>query len=345
MKMQMVGAALIFFHRQNTFLYFHKLLPNLVFLKPQVPLTFVNAIVCFSYKVSAGSLQGFPAKFVPLLRDAIITEEMLEHNELSSCFIPGLYEAQHAITLFCHTFTIAPLCWDQQQPSTSTKKAPQSVSGAPDDEKYLMMCLLPTIPDEKLSQHIPPSSNLVPLLVTFTDDCVPLGCFSSTICCLLSTFKWEISVEVDEKRQNTPECLKHNIVSLFHPNLPVKKIVLIDSVRHITVYIDTDEIDYELLPEICSQVRETVTGAVKKVLDIMTLTEIEVSPAVLCPCETSSEAHSAHHFKMKSKNFIRCSIKSTCFKKAQDRHMMWLGIEQGHLTNESIPELSQSSKH
>ena len=38
MKPEEVEAALIFFHRQFTLLYFRRILPNLVFTKPQMPL-------------------------------------------------------------------------------------------------------------------------------------------------------------------------------------------------------------------------------------------------------------------------------------------------------------------
>ena len=56
MSSEVVWAALIYFHRHNIFLYFQYVLPNLVFLGPQVPLDFVNAIVAFSYKVKSGAL-------------------------------------------------------------------------------------------------------------------------------------------------------------------------------------------------------------------------------------------------------------------------------------------------
>ena len=308
MNGEVVKAALVFFHRHNTFLYFRHVLPDVVFVRPQIPLDFVNAIVRFSYRVSAGDIHGIPAKFVLWLEHAIITEEMLSHDELSSCFIPGLYEAQHAIKLFCHTFTIAPLSHDRQQPKTSEKSL-QPTSGMPSGcKEYLMMCLLPAIPNEELPEHIPSSSHIVPLVVKFTDDCVPLSCFGCTISCLLSTFKWEVNRKVD----GTPNCLAHNIVSLFDPELSVK-IVLVDSTRHIAVHIDED--DREFLPEISSQVRETVFGAVKKVFDVMKLTEIEVSPAVLCPCSESSEAHCAsycaRHFKQKTQHILRCPKTNT----------------------------------
>ena len=103
MNSEVVQAALIYFHRHNIFLYFQDVLPNLVFLAPQVPLdfvnaivafSFVNAIVAFSYKVKSGALPALKAKYVRFCNEGIITEEMLsDHKSLSSCFVPGIYES------------------------------------------------------------------------------------------------------------------------------------------------------------------------------------------------------------------------------------------------------------
>ena len=94
MSSEVVRAALIYFHHHNVFLYFQDVLPNLVFLAPQVPLDFVNAIVAFSYKVKSGAIPALKAKYVRFCNEGIITEEMLcDHRSLSSCFVPGIYES------------------------------------------------------------------------------------------------------------------------------------------------------------------------------------------------------------------------------------------------------------
>ena len=129
-------------------------------------------------------------------------------------------------------------------------------------------------------------------------------------------------------------------MSLFDPELPVE-IILVDSTRHITVCIDADEEDREFFPEICSQVRETVLGALEKVLDVMRLTEIQVSAAVLCPCKESSEAHCASHFKLMTKYFLRCSKTNAHVGRAQEEHMMWrCSDKQSPPRNESSESLS-----
>ena len=319
MNREMVQAALVLFHRQNTFIYFRHVLPNHIFVKPQVPLDCVNGIVRFSYRVGDGELKGFPAKFVPLLKDGIITEEMLNHKELSFLFIPGFYEPSHVIKLLSHTFNIAPLNHDIQQTKKELLQPMPSVSSNCEDE-YLMMCLLPAIPDQELHCKIPSSSDIVPLVVKFNNDCVPMSCFSSTISCLLSTYNWKVSRKADD---GTPECLAHNVTSLFDPDLPVT-IVVVDANRQIEVYLESDEEDRDILPEICSKVVETVFGAIHKVFDVMRLTEIEISPAVLCPCQDKSVAHSACHYTALKRDYLRCSKTNARVGKAQAQHMMWL---------------------
>ena len=105
MSQEIVVAALVLFHRQNTFLYFHNVLPNYVFIKPQVPLDIVNSIVAFSYK----KLQGVSAELSSQLENGIITGKLLGYDQISPHFQTGVYEVQDAIRLFCHTLTIAPL--------------------------------------------------------------------------------------------------------------------------------------------------------------------------------------------------------------------------------------------
>jgi hypothetical protein len=188
-------------------------------------------------------------------------------------------------------------------------------------KEYLMMCLLPAIPEHELNQHIPLSSDIAPLVLKFTDDSVPLNCFNGMIACLFSEFNWCIS-----KDSHPTLNLSYNRVFLFDPDLLVN-IVLVDSIRHITVYIDAHEEDRDKFPEICSHVRYTVFGAVDLVLDNMRRTEIEVLPAFLCPCSCreSSELHCACHSEVMNTDYLCCSKTNARICKAQKEHMIWLG--------------------
>ena len=313
MKNEVVQAALVFFHRNNTFLYFREVLPNLVFVRPQIPLDFVNAVVLFSYKISDGHARGFLASIADSLKNGVITEEMLGFDEFSACFVPGLYGPRQAIELSCHTFTVAPLSHKKwSEPST------KSAQHMPDSEnsKYLMMCLLPAIPDELLRQYIPSTSKMVPLVVKFSDDCVPLGCFGSIISCLLSCYNWSVNSTDDD----SPECLYCNIASLFCPTLYLK-VVLVDTADHIEVYVDEDVDCLHL-----RKVREEVFGAIRTV-SYITDSEIEVSPAVLCPCQKVSRPHTASLGEVCSKEYLLCSRKQWKGE-PQEKYAMWFGEKQ-----------------
>ena len=318
MNAEVVGAALIFFHRQITLLYFQSVLPHLVFTKPQVPLDFINAVVKFSYKVNSGILKGCPANLASSLRDGIITEEILDHELLKKWFIPDLYEPHHAIEMLLHNFNIAPLSREPQfKEGIIQPEIP--IPSKRKKREYLMMSLVPAIPDKDLCRHLPKASDVAPLLVKFTNDCVPLSCFSSTVSCLLSMYDWLCRSE-----GGSPECLAHNMVSLYSPNLPVK-IVLLDAANHVEIYIHAKKkIEQELLPDICTEVRDTVFAAIRDVFDTMQLTRIDVTSAFLCPCCTASDSHSASVYTFRSKWFLRCSKTGASEGQAEEKHIIWL---------------------
>ena len=338
MNSETVRAALIFFHRQITFLYFRDVLPDLVFTKPQVPLDCINAIVQFSYKVGSGELRGVSEELTTSLRDGVITEEILSHKLLSKCFIPDLYEPRHAIDLLCHTFTLAPLSRDSQTTPDSGSAAVETNPSTPikrEKREYLMMSLRPAIPTKNIPLHLPPPSKIPPLVVQFTHNCVPLSCFSRTISCLLAMYNWKLS----RAKGGSPQCLAHNVVSLFKPQMP-GHIVLVDTGHsfqvHVTPGRDTDRND---MSKICFQVKETIFTAIKQVFDCLHLAGIEASPAFSCPCNTKPLSHSASPSLFNSKWFLQCFITGESVGAADDHHLMWLEAPAAETEKPSLPKL------
>ena len=318
MSQEMVVAALVLFHHQNTFLYFHHVLPNHVFIKPQVPLDIVNSIVAFSYK----KLQGVPAKLVSQLENGIVTEELLGYDQISPHFQTGVYEVQDAIRLFCHTLTIAPLHHEED----AARPVPDS------EREYLMMCLKPSIPDQELHRYIPTSSDTVPLVVRFSSGCVPLGYFGSTISCLLSKYRWEVVRGED----GTPKCLAHNIASLHDPQLLVN-VLLVDFTQYLELHVSCNLGIHRLPPNTCSLVLTTVLGAIEKVFEIMRLGEdkMEISPAVICSCTKVKEKHLARFTRHGSEYFLLCL--QNIFE-PDEKQMLWMGNETAN-TKPTLPQL------
>ena len=343
MKPEEVEAALIFFHCQFTLLYFRPILPNLVFTKPQTPLECINAVVKFSYKVESGDVMGIPGKLVSSLKDGIITEEILSHEQLTQCFIPGLYEPCDAIDLLCHTLTLAPLSREVQStpdschPATSTPPPPIKR----EKREYLMMCLQKPIPNKDLPQHLPPPCEIAPLVVQFTKNCVPLSCFSRTISCLLAMYDWKLSR--DDK--GSLQCLAHNVVSLYKPRTP-GQIVLVDSGNSFQVHIRPGRgIDRNDMAKVCFQVKETLFTAIKQVFDILHLDGISASPAFSCPCERESLSHFASPDLFNSKWHLYCSITDECVGPATDHHLLWLDTAATETETPSLPKLLELDIH
>ena len=329
MSGEVVEAALVLFHRQNTFLYFRHVLPNHVFVNPQVPFDVVNGIVRFSYKVSAGKVKGFTAKYVSQFKGGVITQELLNYDKISSHFQEGFYEIKDAIKLFCYTFTLAPL-----KPYSPKEKI------VPVDEKkkeYLMMCLKPAIPYDKLHCHIPKTSDTVPLVMKFSSGCVPLGCFGSTISCLLFKYGWEVI------KDKSPKCLAHNIAHLHDPRIPVN-VVLVDFTQYIELHVEPDLDIHDSLVEVCSQVHSKVVGAIENVFNIMHLDTdlIKISSAVLCSiCTKASEKHFAEFVNANRKYLLRCGFK---YGKPNEKQLYWMGIDAASkdpLKNPTLPLLQR----
>ena len=334
MEPDMVLSALIFFHRQFTFLYFRDVLPNLVFIQPQTPLDCINAIVQFSYKVEAGDLKGVSEELTSSLKNGIIIEEILNHQHLSKCFIASRYEPHHAIDLLCHTLTLAPLSCE---PQLDIGSIPKSLPIEREKREYLMMSLRQAFSDKDITQYIPLGSQIAPLVVQFAKNCVPLSCFSRTISCLLAIYDWKLSRADD----GSPECLAHNIVSLYKPQMP-GQIVLVDMGHSIQIHIkvnkDTDPSHFH---DICFQVRETVFTAIQQVFEILHLSKIEISRAFICPCSREPHNHSASVYQFKSQWMLNCSIVEKDVGAAEKKHIMWLDTSVTETVKPSLPKLLQ----
>ena len=334
MKQEEVEAALIFFHNQFSLLYFHHILPNLVFMRPQTPLDCINAVVRFSYKIESGELKGVKSKLVESLRDGIITEEILYHKELTNVFIPGLYEPQDAIELLCHTLSLAPL---SRKDDSTTDVSPATSHATPsvkrDKREYLMMCLRPAISD--IPQHLPPPSNIAPLVVQFSTNCVPLSCFSRTISCLLAVYNWKLS----RADNGSPQCLTHNVVSLCKPQTP-GEIVLVDMGHNFQVHLNMiSNTKLQSFCNVCFQVQETIFAAIKQVLELLSLAETEVFPAFLCPCSREPIGHAASAYLFHSQWLLHCCVAEKCAGEADIEHKLWLDVPVVEQERPSLPKL------
>ena len=344
MSCEVVRAALIFFHRHNIFLYFQHILPDVVFLAPQVPLDFVNAIVAFRYKMKNIAVMSKPYR--RFCREGIITEGMLHVKSLhlcdkdlnlSDCFIPGIYEPQDAIKLFLHIYAIAPLSneepLDKDQPPHTPSSTPGQTSSK--EREYLMMTLLEDKPEKDIPKYLPSFPKVAPLVIHFDSGCVPNGCFGNTISCLISTYNWKVS-----QMKTVPKCLAHNIVTLSDPKLPVT-ITLVNYTRHLEICINTNNVEEEDLSGFCSSIRKTIFEAItEKVFKLMRFEDLQVEPAFLCPCDCDP-SHVAKICRNSDSickdSYIVCSEADMSQGRLKKQHLFW--FQDQVLNFDQKPEL------
>ena len=341
MSREVVRAALIFFHRHNIFLYFQHILPNLVFLVPQVPLDFVNAIVALGYKVKSGAFSIIEPKCERLCKEGTITENMLcdKSLQLSDHFIPGIYEPRDAIKLFLHIYAIAPLSNEEPLDKDQPPHTPSSTLGqkSSKEREYLMMTLLEDKPENDIQKYLSSPSKVAPLVIHFDSGCVPNGCFGNTISCLISTYKWTVS----RVKKRDPKCLAHNIVTLHDPSdrHPVP-ITMVNYTRHVEIHINTDNVEAKHLGEICSSIRKTIFEAMKvKVFRLMRFEYLQVKPAFLCPCDCdpSHVATICGGPDVVSKDSdMMCSNKDMIQGQLQEKHLFWFQDQLQNLEQKPI---------
>ena len=311
MSQKKVKAALIYLHQHNVFLYFPKVLSNLVFTNPQVPLDFVNKVVAFSYQIDSGAHTCLPAEYGISLKNGIISKEMLQ-KPLSSCYIPGIYEFPQAITLFTHLRVVAAI----QDPGNRQSGAcvGDDNSSVHTGQKYLMPCMLPVV--KNITRFLPLSPVSV-FVVRFSDDCAPIGVFGGSISTLFSTHGWEIC----RKEDGSPQCMTHDVVTLHDPELPAQ-VTFLNVTRHYEVRVKAH--DYATCADVCPTIRNTICLAIEATLDVMQF-DSTIENAFVCPCGLSRTlAHAALPRTVKDNVHLKCSITGTPLGLANDKQTVWL---------------------
>ena len=212
-------------------------------------------------------------------------------------------------------------CTKHKMPSNScVTLVPLTTNRVSREDEYLMMSLSPLIPEEEITRHVAPSSETVaPLAVKFTNDCVPLGCFSHTVASLLSKYRWSL---YRDDAKASPKCLTQSVVS-FYDGISQLQIVLMDAATHFEVHLLQLEPcpSYNPTPKACSAVRHTIVSAVRDALKMTKLSRIELSPGFLCHCQ--NPPHFLSMISSLNAHHLQCSVTKLDVGEAQEKHTTW----------------------
>ena len=274
MERQSLEAALIFFNDMSVWMYMPSVLPDVVFVDPQMPLDSINQIVQYSFRVGGGVIPGLVASECQLWKEGVVSSEMLKGEEFRGCFVRGLFEVDDALKLFEKLYIVARL----------------------NEREFIMPAMLQTVAEKDMKRYVPtPSEHVAPLFLHFHMSRIAKGVFCSTHTCMRSKYGWTTCYIIDEEGEEVPACLFRNAVRLQHPKKAIE-ITLIHALKHFEVHLDAPEAD---LPSICPEIREMLVDAVDSAASAFRFKNSRASVAFQCPCSshrvhtaTLNEAHS-----------------------------------------------------
>ena len=274
MERQSLEAALIFFNDMSVWMYMPSVLPDVVFVDPQMPLDSINRIVQYSFRVGGGAIPGLVASECQLWKEGVVSSEMLKGEEFRGCFVRGLFEVDDALKLFEKLYIVARL----------------------NESAFIMPAMLQTVAEKDMKKYVPtPSEHVAPLFLHFHMSRIAKGVFCSTHTCMRSKYGWTTCYIIDEEGEKVPACLFRNAVRLQHPKKAIE-ITLIHALKHFEVHLDAPEAD---LPSICPEIRDMLVDAVDSAASAFRFKNSRASVAFQCPCSphrvhtaTPNEAHS-----------------------------------------------------
>ena len=297
MERQSLEAALIFFNDMSVWMYMPSVLPDVVFVDPQMPLDSINRIVQYSFRVSGGAIPGLVASECQLWKEGVVSSEMLKGEEFCGCFVRGLFEADDALKLFEKLYIVARL----------------------NEREFIMPAILQTVAEKDMKKYVPnPSEHVAPLFLHFHMSRIAKGVFCSTHTCMRSKYGWTTCYTIEEGEE-VPACLFRNAVRLQHPKKAIE-ITLIHALKHFEVHLDAPGAD---LPRICPEIRDMLVDAVDSAASAFRFKNSRASVAFQCPCglddvhtATLNEAHS---------NLVCTSRRKICPGGLIAAQRVWLG--------------------
>ena len=325
------NGALDFFHRVSLMFYFRDILPQVVFIDPQVMLDKVSELIEFMFELrepddedestpdtplvattTSGAAALTPAKQhaavtmdVDLLpsgwqdfnKFGHITKQFLESSRFSSHYHTGIFTSADLIHLLEELLVFAKLSTDEGS------------------DTWFMPSVLKQVPAIEMK-------NLCsPLVVDFPDGGPQTGIFCSLMSHVLSILNqypcpWKLRLA-----SNKPVCLYRDCIEFQVPNY-AGSVTLIDRYEYFEVHVFTSE---EELQELWQHVQNALFSGIAAVCDTLGYSTNKPRPAIICPNATHEDK--THPAYIKNEKWV-CTSDSCVFGKVRDldAEIPWCGV-------------------
>ena len=290
------GAALNFFDRLNMLFYFPNILPQLVFMEPQMLLEKVSELVDETYHMRQGK-KAVSGEKLKLCDYGQVTEKFL--SKFESHYEPPLFTPKELVTLLKGLLVFAEIS----------------------EDVYLMPCLLQVVDWEVVEQHRVNGEKA--LVLHFPNSGPLMGMFCSTVAYLMSPDNCHpCPWRVVHDEAGAPECLHRNVIRFIIPKC-TGTISLIDHFTHFELHIQT-------LPkkagELWKLTHDAVFAGLKKAGE--TIGYIDNTPilAILCPAHHHYPAK-PHPATLGKDNVWTCSLTPKVFGELEKENSIpWLSL-------------------
>ena len=291
------GEALNFFDGLNMLFYFPDILPQLVFMEPQMLLDKVSELVEETYHMRQGK-KGVSGEKLRFRDHGEVTEKFL--GEFESHYEPPLFTPKELVTLLKGLLVFAEMS----------------------EDVYFMPCLLQVVAWEVVEEHRVSGGKA--LALHFPDSGPLMGTFCSTVAYLLSPENsYPCPWRVVQNEKGAPECLHRNVIE-FTVSDYAGTVSLVDHFTHFELHIHTAE-DHEA--ELWKLAHDAVFAGLKKAGKTIGYTNNTPVPAIVCP----AHPHPAKpHPATVKKGVWTCSISSKNFGKVADCSLPWMSVCTSH---------------
>ena len=241
MNMGDVEAALLYYHDLTIFLYFHKVLPDVVFLHPQPLFNKLSELISISFADAAEHLQSEGIHLPPHAHTQLKNKGIFEKGLLESCLserFSAIFLVEDFLKLMEDVFIIASL--------------PQTQS---DKSMYFLPSVLPTVTLSESSIADVFKANTDPLILTWDMKSLPQGLFPALVVNLLSR-KSSPQFDLESSSFDNPQYRNAIQLSCIGPGGAV---LLVDAIYWLEIY-------YSGPSSKCCVIRHSVKEGIKAVV-------------------------------------------------------------------------------
>ena len=290
-----VKAALVHLDDLNIFLYYPKVLPDLVFTSPCVLLDRVRELVQKSYELKGHYSSDKPhaeGMWSHLCDRGIVTFDILERfpSHDRDC---EYFSSQQLVQLFKHLLIIAPIS----------------------ETEFFMPALLDLLKTDQMNR--PSAEHASAFIINFRGGYAPCGLCSALVACLRSSWKFATSC-----RKFYGNCITFSMLPQF-PAL----VTLLDIGSYFEVYIVINappSLCTSVCKSACPTIRRKIVDSLKQAITARNFQNVEYDEAILCRCKKANSTPHAATVQIKTPPYwSNCTYDHSVSAELGAKELVW----------------------